>query len=406
MQQESNSEHSDDVSGFTNPLTRNCVRDFAGKLAHDFNNLLTPLLAYPQLIRSDLPQGSTSAGLLDVIEETSETMAHVASRLVELAISRKDRQHPIALDKVVAEVLADLDHDNLAFGITIVPPPAFDESILVPHDVLTGPIKEICINALESMDGEGVLTITTELLTVDDADSVVGEEIVPGVYVCIHVHDTGQGMTQEVRDKAFDPFFSKGKQTKARGAGLGLPIALSAVGDCGGRIAFGEADADGFTVTIVFPTLAPEPDEVSEGEVDSSADDADGVRFRVLVVDDEQPIVELFKLMLESAIPHIDVDVADNGMNAVESFRERRHQVIVMDLHMPIMDGKVAFSRLAELCKANGWEMPGMIFCTGYAPPNGIQDGVSGTPEHYLLQKPVTTEILVNAVKARLTPEL
>jgi CheY-like chemotaxis protein len=406
MQKESNSEHGEPEGGFSNLSARESVRDFAGKIAHDFNNLLTPLLAYPQLIRSELPPGSTSRGLLDVIEEMSETMAHVASRLVALAISRKNQQHPISVDRVVSEVLSDIENDNIALGITIVPPVASEVPILVPHDVLTGPIKEICINALEAMGGDGVLTITAELLTLDDPAAVAEEGLLSGEYACIRVHDTGRGMTQEVRDKAFEPFFSEGKPTRARCAGLGLSIALAAVGDCGGNISFGSPAEDGFTVSILFPVSALQVDESSdEGASSECNDNTDLNRPRVLVVDDEEPIVELFKLMLESEIPNVDVDIASNGLQAVESFRERRHEVILMDLHMPVMDGQAAFSRLTELCSSSGWDIPSVIFCTGYTPPNGVQIAVANGVGHDLLQKPVTTEVLVRAVKSRLISE-
>ena len=195
-------------------------------------------------------------------------------------------------------------------------------------------------------------------------------------------------------------------QSKSRGSGLGLTIALASVRDCGGFILLGDSSPGGFTVSVLFPAAQEVAPVLEDDVVPSLPTESTAVPKRhVLVVDDEAPIVDLFKLMLESIIPNVEVDTAGNGREAVEAFKLHQHSVIVMDLHMPEMDGQSAFTALNKLCAENGWTMPGVVFCTGYAPPDGVKDAIAGDSLHDLLHKPVTTEALVNAVESRLNIE-
>jgi CheY-like chemotaxis protein len=94
--------------------------------------------------------------------------------------------------------------------------------------------------------------------------------------------------------------------------------------------------------------------------------------------------------------------VAANGIDAVESFRQSHHGVLLMDLKMPLMDGQTAFYKIRDLCDEKGWEMPAVIFCTGFVPSNNVRLLAASGPNYDLIQKPVTSEILLNAVKHHL----
>ena len=123
---------------------------------------------------------------------------------------------------------------------------------------------------------------------------------------------------------------------------------------------------------------------------------------RVLIVDDHQAILELFRVVLSSSLPDIRIDLAENGEEALDTFRSGHHAVVLMDLHMPLMDGHRAFDEMMNWCEARGWETPSVVFCTGFAPPERLKEMLSGTSSHCLLFKPVTNEVLVEAVRSRL----
>jgi len=388
-----------------NDAVRQALRSFSGSIAHDFNNLLTMLMAYPQLIRRDVREGSQGHELLDIMEQNAELMAGIASRLSNFALPTGSSKNPIDLDDAVREVLSDFDDYDFTSDIKIVTDLNSECNVTVPHNALWRMIKEVCLNAFESMADRGVLTVATDDFMVDEPIFCLKSVVPVGRYARIRVSDTGNGISDTDFQKVIEPFFTINKKNSARGSGLGLTIVFSVICDCGGYLILENGD-NGFTVTILLPPVADACEDIAESianeNVGESGSGSDFDRPRVLVVDDEEEIVNLFKLMLGSAIENIDVDIAHNGCEALNAFKGRHHDVIIMDLHMPVMDGHEAFKKLTELCAVEGLRMPAVIFCTGYIPPEGIRQAVSTDAHHSLLQKPVTIKSLIDAVKERL----
>jgi len=138
----------------------------------------------------------------------------------------------------------------------------------------------------------------------------------------------------------------------------------------------------------------PSPTAVDEGLEGCAAN-------RVMIVDDEEPIRELFGKILHESMPDVVMDFAVDGQKAVDLFKEWHQSVIVMDIAMPVMNGEVAFIEIQRMCFENGWKMPAVIFCTGFAPPESIKNLRMGEG-HCYLPKPVTSSTLVQAVRERL----
>lgn len=125
-------------------------------------------------------------------------------------------------------------------------------------------------------------------------------------------------------------------------------------------------------------------------------------RRRILVTDDETPVREIFRMILASGFRDCVIDTAINGEAAVESFLQHHQGVILIDMKMPIMDGQTAIQKIREHCDANGWEKPGVIFCTGFTPSSSAQ----ALPDQdcCIIQKPVTSDQLLSTVRSRLVP--
>ena len=125
-------------------------------------------------------------------------------------------------------------------------------------------------------------------------------------------------------------------------------------------------------------------------------------RGRLLIVDDEAAILSLFRLIISAELPELRIDLAANGKQAVQEFTQGRHCVLLMDLHMPVMDGQLAFSRIRHVCSSRNWEMPSVVFCTGYAPPRSLVETLRDDDAHCLLSKPVSADTLVQTVRDKL----
>lgn len=124
-------------------------------------------------------------------------------------------------------------------------------------------------------------------------------------------------------------------------------------------------------------------------------------RKSLLIVDDERAIRDVFQRVVAYGLPDCRVDVAVNGAEAVEFFRAVHHAVILMDLAMPVMNGQEAFAEISDICKSEGWEMPAVIFCTGFDPPDGIREVVRQNSRHCVLLKPVDHDTLLEELASR-----
>ena len=128
-------------------------------------------------------------------------------------------------------------------------------------------------------------------------------------------------------------------------------------------------------------------------------------RHRALVVDDEREIASLFKSFLVSALPDLTVDLAYDGKEALDTFSHGHHAVLLMDLHMPVMNGHTSVARINDLCRTRNWECPDVVFCTGFAGTDVRKRLVRDYPGHKLLAKPVMGDMIVEAIKERLNKE-
>jgi CheY-like chemotaxis protein len=126
-------------------------------------------------------------------------------------------------------------------------------------------------------------------------------------------------------------------------------------------------------------------------------------RKRILIVDDDSAVRSLYQAIIGDEFPQFtSVDVAINGKEAVDSFQKGHPGVILMDLHMPGMDGLAAFQQIEIFCKKKGWEMPVVLFCTAFTPPDALKAIVQEGSLHSLLRKPLTLSQMVNAIRAAL----
>jgi PAS domain S-box-containing protein len=123
---------------------------------------------------------------------------------------------------------------------------------------------------------------------------------------------------------------------------------------------------------------------------------------RVLVVDDEESLRSIFGQLIGMFLPHLKVDFAEDGEEAVTSFSKHHQAIIIMDLAMPRLNGEDAYHMIRNNCKSKNWQEPAVIFCTGFAPSQSIHDLVENNPLLLMLNKPIGKKDLINAITDRL----
>lgn len=125
---------------------------------------------------------------------------------------------------------------------------------------------------------------------------------------------------------------------------------------------------------------------------------------KILLVDDDPGVLNTYKTIIAENFPDYGVDAAVNGFDAIEAFSHEKHDLVVMDLHMPVMDGMKAQYEIQTLCENRDRPVPAFIFCTGYMPPHDVRDMVRNNPACSLLLKPIGTDLLVDEIKKQLAP--
>ena len=198
-------------------------------IAHDFNNLLTVILSLAEVARSHVPGDHPAAAQLNHIAEAGEQAANLAGQL--LAFSKQKQMAPrrVDLNRVAGRALGLLTaalpgkitlHSGLADG---------ELWVQADQTQLQQVLMNLCLNARDAMPEGGCLEVRTELTREPAAEGLPkGGQ----AWVRLSVSDTGQGMTEHVKARIFDPFFS----TKERGTGLGLAVVQQIISACGGRV--------------------------------------------------------------------------------------------------------------------------------------------------------------------------
>lgn len=123
---------------------------------------------------------------------------------------------------------------------------------------------------------------------------------------------------------------------------------------------------------------------------------------RLLIVDDDAVVRQTFQAILSGALPDLRIDIATDGTEAVELFRSGHQGIVLMDIYLPVMNGLEAYSQIRQQCAASKWEMPRMVFCSGFFPSATLKGIVDANPEHCILHKPVRNELLIETVRKRM----
>jgi len=307
----------------------------AGGIAHDFNNILGAVLGYGEMAMRDAPKGSRLARDLDNIMIAGERGRALVDRVLAFSRSAVGERVPVHVERVVREVLDQVlaklpanvtVHSKLHAGRAAVRGDATQV-----HQV----VANLASNAVQAMPAGGTLRIglAVERAAAPRTATIGGREA--GEYVVLTVADTGTGIPAEVVDRIFDPFFTT--KEVGTGTGLGLSLVHGIVTELGGAIDVASTPGAGSTFTIYLPRCGDVAERVDAREKDLPR----GRGQRVLIVDDEEPLVQLASRTLEE-LGYMPVGFTSSSA-ALAAFRAdpKRFDALITDERMPEMSGSV-----------------------------------------------------------------
>ncbi|HZF16491.1 MAG TPA: ATP-binding protein, partial [Steroidobacteraceae bacterium] len=241
-------------------------------------------------------------------------------------------------------------------------------------------------NAVQAMPRGGTLRVALETATFDTARPATVGSIVPGEYIVLRVSDTGTGIPDDVLEHMFDPFFTT--KEFGVGSGLGLSLVHGIVTNAGGAIDVATKPGKGTTFTVYLRRTGIAP----ERRADESPPLPRGEGQRVLVVDDEEPLVRLATETLEH-LGYTPVGFTSSTA-ALAAFRAdpRRFDAVLTDERMPVMSGSALIREVRGIRGA----IP-VVLMSGYLRADGVGADV-------VVKKPLLARDLAASIARALHP--
>jgi len=361
------------------------IGTLAGGIAHDFNNILSAVIGYSEMALSKATADEELQG--DIQEVLSA--GHRAKNLVKqiLTFSRQTEQEaqPVQVKFIAREVIKLLKA-SLPATIEIRQKLASDRAVLADPTQLHQVLMNLCTNAGYAMRKNGGILEVRLTDVPGDAGFFAGHpDLEPGPYLKLIVTDTGQGMSTQIMERIFDPYFT----TRLKGGtGLGLAVVHGIVKDHGGTVSVSSNPGSGTSFRVYLPAI----ERKARPEIRTDA----SLRFgdeHILLVDDEKSLVDLGRQMLEKC--GYKVTARTSSVEALELFKIQadKFDLVITDLTMPNMTGK----ELAKAVLRVRPEIP-VILCTGFSEMISPESAKALGIRAYLM-KPVTIGDLAGTVR-------
>lgn len=370
-------------------------------VAHDVNNIVTGVLGHVSFLRVILGNTGKHVESLKTIEDGARRAAQLSKQV--LNFSKVEEEQPIQIDlrSVVSSTLALL-RAALAPGCALTNScPDVPCTVLAVEAQLSQIVMNLVVNARDAVGHNGQIEVV--LSSIDDEEELArafkGADRSTSSYVRILVADNGHGISDEVKMRMFEPYFTT---KKALGTGLGLATVNQLVIQFGGAIVVDSKLGFGTNIAVYLPEI---PLTSDAGAVDESRSiviknpqalvpKVIGGNERILVIDDEYSVRNVLCLSLE----HLGYEVvtACGGVEALAMYRARAmpFDLVLLDMIMPDMSGERVFAALQEIDSDVA-----VMVVSGFAAGANIQAILDGGGLDYL-PKPFTIEELARKVRA------
>jgi signal transduction histidine kinase/ActR/RegA family two-component response regulator len=302
---------------YIDAATQRVVGELTGGMLHALNNLFTGLIGQTEILVQRANDPATRAALQE-IQDNARAGAQGIKRIQEYAGGGENFQivDVNAALRDASEITRFLWRDQAeqrGVVIDVVKDFAQVPPVLAQPTQLRQALVALLLNAIDAMPNGGLITLRTER----QAGNVI-----------ISIIDNGEGMSNETRARALEPFFTTRPSPHL---GLGLTIAARTIAANHGTLTLASQPGNGTTVTLVLPMTQP-PVERKEEQVIPLHQTAN-----ILVIDNESSVRTLLSRLL--SLQGHSVVTAESGAEGVALFKRQKFDVVFTDLGMPEMSG-------------------------------------------------------------------
>ncbi len=359
----------------------------AGGIAHDFNNILGAILGYAELAQLKYPEDSKLKNYLSQIFKAGHRAKELVQQILLFSRQGVSEKGPMDVTKVVNEALKLIKATfpanieilrNFSPNLT----PIFANEIQI-HQI----VMNLCTNAYHAMKSTGgLLDVSLTSVTILDQDAKSHPGMNPGHYVKLSISDNGCGISPEMINRIFEPYFTT--RPTGEGTGLGLSTVHGIIKDHGGYLKVYSEVGVGTTFNIFLQAADTEAESVApKDEKLPTGNEC------ILLVDDEKALIDLGRDLLERL--GYRVETRASSLDAIEAFRTNppKYDLVISDVTMPKMTG----DEMARQMKVIRPDIP-IILCSGFSNRIHAQTidalGISA-----ILMKPVIYAELAHAVR-------
>jgi signal transduction histidine kinase/ActR/RegA family two-component response regulator len=364
----------------------------ASGIAHDINNALCPVLTFSDLLLTEPSLSPDSRKRLRHIRTAGDDIARLVSRMRDFYRRRTshDELAPVNVPDVVEQVVEltrprwrDMAQRN---GVTIHLETKLDSNLplLQSQEMeLREALTNMVLNSVEAMPSGGTITVSARI-----KDGPVGKDGTTQARLVLEVADTGVGMTEDVRKRCLEPFFSTKEQRG--GSGLGLAMVYGIVQRHDGKIEIDSEEGRGTCIRLCFPISATKAVTPVVSQPVSKFQP-----LRILCIDDEPVLREMLEQVLQ--VNGHEVAVAADGKEGVNAFTRAQtgkhpFDVVITDLGMPVMDGL----DVARQIRASSPRTP-IVLLTGWGTLLS-EDAAQASTFDAILSKPTRVPELLSAL--------
>jgi PAS domain S-box-containing protein len=359
------------------------VGTIAGGIAHDFNNILYMIIGNTELIIEDIPYGNPVHENLKEIKSASLRAAAIVKQLLHFSRKADQEFKPIGAVTVIKEALKFM-RSTITTSIEIRQNfPTAEITIHGDPTQINQVMMNLCINASQAM-GEtgGILDVTVKKINVNTRMNSRYPDLAPGEWLKIEISDTGPGISSEIIERIFDPYFTT--KDVGKGSGMGLSVVHGIVINHDGKIFVDSNPGKGATITIYIPAVTEKPIM----EVRTSDEIIKGTGEKILFVDDEASIVKMTSKMLERLGYTIEAETSP--VKALELFKSKpdAFDIVITDMAMPNLTGVQLSERLKEVRP----DIP-VVICSGYSALIDEEKAISIGIDAYTMKPTVMRDI-------------
>jgi CheY-like chemotaxis protein len=333
------------------------IGTLAGGIAHDFNNVLYPIIGFTEMTMDLVPEDSLAKKNLDEILIAADRAKSLVQQILTFSRQQEYNPQPLRVQPILKEALK-LMRSSMPTTISLIQD--IDETcgpVLSDPSQIHQIIMNLCTNAYHAMKTQGgVLEVKLSEIDIAPGQSEKYGQLYPGLYVRLTVRDTGHGIDPLILERIFEPYFTT--KPPGEGTGLGLALVHGIVKSFGGEIRVTSQSGQGTMFQIFLPRVMENEPETALNLLKC----VPGQGERILVVDDEEQILDMIELMLQSL--NYTVVTKSDSIEALEEFRKdpEFYDLVITDQTMPGLTGFELSKKILAIRKRTP-----IILCTGFS---------------------------------------